>query len=70
MNEAPEISLLEKGPVISKPLTEQLLHDIARSFPLKAPRKDDTIETLMWSGGQQEVVEWIKEYINQLVHPT
>lgn len=62
--------LTDEGPALNRTAPEQLLQDIRRSFPLKAPRRDDTIETLMWKGGQQEVVEWVEAYMNQLLHPT
>lgn len=66
----PTINLFEDGPVVSRPLTDQILQEIRVSFPLRAPRPDDTIEKLMWAGGQQEVVEWVERYINQLLRPT
>ena len=66
----PTIILHDDGPLVSQPLTEQILQEIRRSFPLRAPRPDDTIEKLMWAGGQQEVVEWVERYINQLLHPS
>ena len=62
--------LTDEGPALNRTAPEQLLQEIRRSFPLKAPRQDDTIETLMWKGGQQEVVEWVERYIEQQLHPT
>jgi hypothetical protein len=64
------IVLNDDGPALSFSGPEQILQEIRRSFPLRAPRPDDTIEKLMWAGGQQEVVEWVERYINQLLHPS
>jgi hypothetical protein len=60
----PSIHITEEGPVLERSSPDQLLRDLERSFTLRAPREDDTIETLMWHGGQQDVVSWLRHYLD------
>ena len=51
----------EKFPFIPLPLLE----DLERRFPERAPSKGETLEELMFRGGQVAVVRFLREQLNR-----
>ncbi len=49
--------------ITSPPVSKEFMEMLEKAFPLKAPRKEDDIESLMWLGGQQEVINYIKHKV-------
>jgi hypothetical protein len=44
--------------------TDSLLAELEDTFPEESPGRAESLEDLMWRGGQRSVVNWIKERIN------
>jgi len=61
----PIITLREEGPIVQRYSPDQILSDLRDAFPRPTIRAGDTIEELMWVGGQQRVVDWLERYLNQ-----
>lgn len=44
--------------------TDSLLAELEDYFPEESPGRTESLEDLMWRGGQRNVVNWIRERIN------
>jgi hypothetical protein len=44
--------------------TDSLLAELESTFPEESPNRTESLEDLMWRGGQRNVVNWIRERIN------
>jgi len=45
---------------------QSLLNELKEAFPLFAPDPDDTMEDLMFMGGQQSVLRWIENRLEEV----
>ena len=43
--------------------TDSLIDELDETFPEESPSRTESIEDLMWRGGQRNVVNWIKQRI-------
>lgn len=43
------------------PVTLELVQALRKLFPLKSPKVGETVEKLMFVGGQQSVIEFLEE---------
>ena len=63
-----EVLGLDPAPQVSVGYTaESLLRDLEASFPHRSPDINESIEQLMWRGGQRSVVDWVQQRLEQEV---
>lgn len=49
-------------PASSETVITALIKVLNETFPQEAPQRHETLEDLMWRGGQRSVVEWIIDH--------
>lgn len=53
------------GPINLGLTPKDLLEELNNAFPEASPEYHETIEKLMWRGGQRSVVRWIQSRLNK-----
>lgn len=56
-----EIGLMDLNP--AQFYGQRLMDELEENFPLRSPKLTDSLEHLMWLGGQREVVDYIRSRI-------